>query len=190
MWLLSWICIYTTSFSLIRVLLRGIRTIQTIYQQGCIPVGCIPPAAVAVSWGGGSASVHAEIPPLGVGLEDPPQCEPRDHPWMWAWRTPQVWAWRPPRCGPGDLQGQTLNFPPWVWAWRPPLARLLNFPLSVWPGDPPKARPLKLPLGVGQETCKACWDTTCKACWDTTPPPRGQTDTCKNITFANYVCGR
>ena len=22
------------------------------------------------------------------------------------------------------------------------------------------------------------------------PPPRGQTDTCKNITFANYVCGR
>ena len=22
------------------------------------------------------------------------------------------------------------------------------------------------------------------------PPPHGQTDTCKNITFANYVCGR
>ena len=22
------------------------------------------------------------------------------------------------------------------------------------------------------------------------PPPRGQTDTCKNITFANFVCGR
>ena len=30
---------------------------------------------------------------------------------------------------------------------------------------------------------------TCKACWDT-PPPHGQTDTCKNITFANYFCGR
>ena len=30
---------------------------------------------------------------------------------------------------------------------------------------------------------------TCKACWDT-HPPRGQTHTCKNITFANYVCGR
>ena len=29
---------------------------------------------------------------------------------------------------------------------------------------------------------------TCKACWDT-PPPCGQTHTCKNITFANYVCG-
>ena len=31
---------------------------------------------------------------------------------------------------------------------------------------------------------------TCKACWDTHPPPCGQTHTCKNITFANYVCGR
>ena len=30
---------------------------------------------------------------------------------------------------------------------------------------------------------------TCKACWDT-HPPRGQTHTCKNTTFANYVCGR
>ena len=33
--------------------------------------------------------------------------------------------------------------------------------------------------------CKACWDTTCKACWDTTPC--GQTDTCKNITFATSL---
>ena len=31
---------------------------------------------------------------------------------------------------------------------------------------------------------------TCKACWDTHPPPCGQTHICKNITFANYVCGR
>ena len=30
---------------------------------------------------------------------------------------------------------------------------------------------------------------TCNASWDT-HPPCGQTDTCKNITFANYVCGR
>ena len=30
---------------------------------------------------------------------------------------------------------------------------------------------------------------TCKACWDT-HPPCGQTHTCKNITFANYVCRR
>ena len=25
---------------------------------------------------------------------------------------------------------------------------------------------------------------------ETPPPPRGQTDTCENITFANFVCGR
>ena len=31
---------------------------------------------------------------------------------------------------------------------------------------------------------------TCKACWDTHPPPCGQTHTCKNITFTNYICGR
>ena len=32
---------------------------------------------------------------------------------------------------------------------------------------------------------------TCGACWDTTPPPVDRmTDTCKNITFANFVCGR
>ena len=35
----------------------------------------------------------------------------------------------------------------------------------------------------GHVTCKACWDTTHHL-----PPPHGQTDTCKNITFANYIC--
>ena len=44
--------------------------------------------------GGGSASVHAGIPPQ-----------------VWAWRPPWVWAWRPPR--PDPLTS------PWVWAWRP-----------------------------------------------------------------------
>ena len=56
--------------------------------------------------------------PLGVGLENPPICEPGD---------PQVWAWRPPGCGPGDPPGvgletplgHTPELPPWVWAWRP-----------------------------------------------------------------------
>ena len=52
---------------------------------------------------GGSASVHAGIHPLDVGLETPP-----------------VWAWRPPGCGSGDPPGQTPQLPPWVWAWRPP----------------------------------------------------------------------
>ena len=40
--------------------------LTNIVKQECIPVGCIPPAAVAVCWGG----VHAGIPPAS--------------PWMWA----------------------------------------------------------------------------------------------------------
>ena len=68
--------------------------------------------------GGVSASVHAGIPP-------------------------QVWAWTPPWCGPGDPPGVNLETPsgqtpqlsPWVWTWKPPQARLLNFPAGCGPGD-------------------------------------------------------
>ena len=116
--------------------------------QECIPVGCVPPAVVAVHGGCLSQCLGYTTPP-GVGLETPQ---------VWAWNIPLVWAWRPPGCGPGDPPrcgpedpltpscgpgdlplgvgletppGQTPQLPPWVWAWRPPL-----------------------------ETCKACWDTT------------------------------
>ena len=48
------------------------------YKQECIPVGCIPPAAVAIR---GPASVHAGIHPLWVWACRPPGCGPRDpHP--------------------------------------------------------------------------------------------------------------
>ena len=102
-------------------------------QQECIPVECIPPAAAAIGERG-SASVHAGIPPLGVGLPQcmlgcthliwvwawrPPGCGPADPwvcawspSWVWAWRPPWVWTWRPP--------GHTPQLPSWVWAWRPP----------------------------------------------------------------------
>ena len=90
-----------------------------ILQQECIPVGCVPPAAVAVR-GWGSASVHAGMHSPGVGLETPLGCGPGD----------------PARCGPGDHPGvdlettpgfgletphpsQTPQLPPWVWAWKP-----------------------------------------------------------------------
>ena len=53
---------------------------------------------------------------------------------------------------------------PRVWAWRPP---------EVWVWRPPQ--------GVSLETP---WDTTLSP-----TPPGGQTDTCKNITFANYISG-
>ena len=65
--------------------------------QECIPVGCVPPAAVAVGGGGwGSASVYAgiQIPP-GVGLETPlgvgPESPQRPYP-----------STSPFGCGPGD----------------------------------------------------------------------------------------
>ena len=97
--------------------------------QECIPVGCVPSAAVAVCWRGVSASVHAGIHtlPLGPGH-------------------PRAWAWIPPT--------------PWAWTWTPPLGR--HPQARVW--TPP---------------------------WADTPPPMNRmTDRCKNITFANFVCGR
>ena len=68
-------------------------------KQECIPVGCVPPAAVA---GWVSTSVHGGIPP-GCGPEDPQArplifvlgCAPGDPPdvglecQVWAWRHPQ-----------------------------------------------------------------------------------------------------
>ena len=61
-------------------------------QQECIPIGCIPPVAVAVCWAGGVCLIV-------------PHC-------MLGYTPPQVWAWRPP--------GQTPQPPPWLWAWRAP----------------------------------------------------------------------
>ena len=108
--------------------------------------------------------------------------------------TPQVWAWRPPRCGPGDSLGVGLETSPWPdtstssHGYGPrdsPLARPLNFPPWCGPGDPPgdlqgmlgyhhpspPRRPAARHAGIP-------------------PPSCGQTDTCKNITFANFVCRR
>ena len=42
-------------------------------KQECIPVGCVPPAAVTVEGEGVSASVHAGIPPPRCGPGDPPR---------------------------------------------------------------------------------------------------------------------
>ena len=84
--------------------------------------------------GGGSASVHAGIHPLGVGLAPPPGVGLETLK-VWAWRPPQVWACRPPGCGPEDTP-------------------------RCGPGDPPWPDPSTSPLGVGLETCKACWDST------------------------------
>ena len=115
--------------------------LKTIWKQECIPVGCIPPTAVAV----GGEGVRRGAGP------DPPQFPP----WVWAWTwSPSISPLGvgldliplnfPLGCGPGPDPPQfspfgvgldliPLNFllrcgpgpdppqfPPWVWAWRPP----------------------------------------------------------------------
>ena len=141
-----------------------------ILQQECIPVGCVPPAAVAVG-GWGSVSVHAGMHPPGVGLETPLGCGPGD----------------PPRCGPGDHPGvdlettpgfgletphpsQTPQLPPWVWAWKP--TRHAGIP-------PSRQRPAARHAGIPPAMHAGI-----------RPPLDRMPDMCKNITFANIVCGR
>ena len=143
-------------------------------KQECIPVGCVPPAAVPVFFGGGGVCLSAfwdthtplvvglGTPPPGVGLETPTA----RHPIL-------------PGSGPEDLPpSQTPNLPlgvgletpplpdssssPWVWAWKP--ARHAGMPPPV-PGD------LQGMLGYHL-------------------PVNRIIDTCKNITLPQLRCGR
>ena len=79
-------------------------------KQECIPVGCVPPAAVAIMGEGVGVCLSAcwDTPPRCGPGDHSPRCGPGDPPWLWAWRPPWVWAWRPPR--PDPLTS------PWVWA--------------------------------------------------------------------------
>ena len=152
------------------------RGVQTQYwKQECIPVGCVPPAAVVMG---------------GFG-PDPPEFPPWMLAWTWSpWIPPWVWAWIwsplgvgldlipsisplgvgmdltplnfPLGCGPGPDPPQ---FPPWVWAWR-------GVSLA---GGSPWQRGL---LGRGSP-----WQGGLPACTEADPPVDRITDTCKNITF-------
>ena len=108
--------------------------LQAFLQQECIPVGCVPPAAVVVRGGGLPQCMLEYTSPSGCGPGEPP---------------PQVWAWRlllgvsletPP--------GQTPQLPPWVWAWK----------LAKHAGIPPPPRTCC--KACWDTTCNACWDTT------------------------------
>ena len=93
----------------LRVLLAGRN-----WKQECIPVGCVPPAAVAICWGEGclrqcmlgynpmGLGLGLDPTPLGLGLDTSPWCGPG----------------HPPRCWPGDPPppDQTPKLLPWDWA--------------------------------------------------------------------------
>ena len=140
---------------------------------------------------GGSASVHAgidppgcgpgnplgQIPlnfPLGCGPGNPPWPDPPQLPlWMWAWRPPQILHNFPLGCGPGDPLPwpDPSQLPPWVWVWKP----------ARHAGIPPPGDLLQGMLG---------YHLQCMLGYHPPPHVDRMTDTCKNITFANFVCGR
>ena len=135
--------------------------------QECIPVGYVPPSAVAVmgvSTPPGAGNPPSRLPP---GAGTPPQ-EQKPH-------------W-PLGFGPGPDPPQ---LPPWVWAWRPPRQIPLNFPLGCEPGN------LQDMLGYHPTWIPAARHAGIPPAMHAgIAPPCGQTHTCKNITFANFVCGR
>ena len=135
--------------------------------------------------------------PLGCGPgSDPPQFPP----WVWAW------IWSPSisplgvgldliplnfhlGCGPGPDPPQFL---PWVWAWRGVSLAGGSPWQGVLPGRGLLGRGVSLAGGSPWQGVSLAggspWQGGLPACTEA-DSPCGQTDTCQNITFANYVCG-
>ena len=99
-----------------------------------------------------------------------------------------------PGCGPGLDPPQ---LPPWVWAWTrsPSTSPLgvgldqipLNFPLGCGPGNLQGMLGYHIPPG---DLLQGMQGYHLQCMLGSPPPPCGQTHTCKNISFANFVCGR
>ena len=113
-------------------------------------------------------------------------------------------CWDTLGCGPGNHlgvgletpQGVGLETPPGVGLETPlgvglvtPQARPLNFPLGVGL-ETPQARPLNFPHGCGPGDLQGMLGYHLQCMLGYHPPVDRMTDTCKNITFANFVCGR
>ena len=63
-------------------------------KQECIPVGCVPPAAVAIRRGLDQIPLNF---PLGCGPGGPPWPDPpKLPPWVWAWKSARHAGTRPP----------------------------------------------------------------------------------------------
>ena len=137
-------CLKSITFQQLPLMMVNIverREAKMFEKQECIPVGCVPPTAVAVlgvlhTNPPGSRPPRTRYPPPpGVGLVTP------------SGQFPLNFALG---CGPGDPPGQIpLNFPP--------LGVSLKTCKACW--DTP------------QDPMQVCTDTTCNACWDTTTPP-------------------
>ena len=139
----------------------------------------------------GSLHPPSQIPldfPLGCGPGPDP---PKFPPWLWAWTISssisplavgldQIPLNFPLGCGPGPYPPQ---FPPWLWAYTDPpkLPPWVWAPMPHPPGSRPSQEQPPPPSRHSQDQTPPGAGT---------PPPRGQTHTCKNITFANFVCGR
>ena len=96
-----------------------------IRKQECIPVGCVPPAAVAICWGC-LPRCMLRYTPRSVGLE-PPQCGPGP---------PGCGLPPPHRCGPG----QAPQHPPGSGPRHPPRPDPQHPPGSG-PRHPPRPDP-------------------------------------------------
>ena len=104
-------------------------------------------------------------------------------PWAWAWRPHLgVGLETPPGCGYGDPPGQTPRLSPWVWASRPPPGQIPQLPPWVWAWEAARHAGIPLPRDLLHLQCMLGYHPP-------TPPVDRMTDTCKNITFANFICG-
>ena len=170
------------------------ETEYTIKQE-CIPVGCVPPAHWPHLM---EKTTHAPPPeephtPLGATMHAPratthapPQsnhaCPPSNHACP-----PGATTYAPPEQPCMPIPPRATTHTPPEQPRMPPREQPCMPPQSSHACPPPK-QPRMPPLGATMHTPPEQPHMPPEQ--PRTPSPCGQTDTCKNITFANFVCGR